>query len=282
MPRLSRILVPVDFSERSLKMIPYVRSFAGKYQAEVILLHVLNPFYTIPETGVSGAISVPMPERVFNHAARQLDEFGAAGLEGLSVRRLLYEGAPETQIAATIEAEDVQLVMMPTRGHGVFRTFLLGSITSKVLHDVARPVLTGAHVNGHANAAISTIVCAVDMGAQTNDILAWAAALAEDFRAKLAVVHVLPKLRIDGESPVGDVQPQLEELVKTTLARFDPALAHGVTVDIEEGDPPQAVSSFVRSVEADLLVIGRGSHPGRLRANAYALIRQSPCPVLSL
>jgi nucleotide-binding universal stress UspA family protein len=282
MPRISRILVPVDFSERCFKMIPYVRSFAEKYQAEVILLHILNPFYTIPETGVSGAISVPIPERVFTHAARQLDEFAVAELEGVSVRRLLYEGAPETQIAATVEAEDVQLVMMPTRGHGVFRTFLLGSITSKVLDDVARPVLTGAHGNGHSSAAVSTVVCAVDMGAQTNDVLAWAAGFAEDFRAKLAVVHVLPKLRIEGESPVGDVQPQLEELVKTAIAQFDPALARAVTVDMEEGDPPQAVSSFVRSAGADLLVIGRGSHPGRLRANAYALIRQSPCPVLSL
>jgi len=38
-------------------------------------------------------------------------------------------------------------------------------------------------------------------------------------------------------------------------------------------------------VQADLLVIGRGSAAGifgRLRTNAYAIIRQSPCPVVSV
>jgi nucleotide-binding universal stress UspA family protein len=36
---------------------------------------------------------------------------------------------------------------------------------------------------------------------------------------------------------------------------------------------------------ADLLVIGRGSESGllgRLRANAYAILRESPCPVVTI
>jgi nucleotide-binding universal stress UspA family protein len=38
-------------------------------------------------------------------------------------------------------------------------------------------------------------------------------------------------------------------------------------------------------VQADALVIGRGSAAGlfgRLRSNAYAIIRQAPCPVVSV
>ena len=49
------------------------------------------------------------------------------------------------------------------------------------------------------------------------------------------------------------------------------------------------VSSVVRNVvadsRADLLVIGRASRtaaPGRLRTHSYALIRDSPCPVISI
>ena len=37
-------------------------------------------------------------------------------------------------------------MIMPTHGYGVFRRFLLGSVTSKVLHDLGCPVLTGAHL----------------------------------------------------------------------------------------------------------------------------------------
>ena len=66
------------------------------------------------------------------------------------MRRLIYEGDPEAQIAAFTQAEDIQLIVMPTHGYGVFRRFLIGSGTSKVLHDVSCPVLTGVHVNAQA------------------------------------------------------------------------------------------------------------------------------------
>jgi nucleotide-binding universal stress UspA family protein len=54
---------------------------------------------------------------------------------------------------------------------------------------------------------------------------------------------------------------------------------------IESGDPPRTVSSLALQVGADVLVIGRGSAAGvfgRLRTNAYSIIRQSPCPVVSV
>jgi nucleotide-binding universal stress UspA family protein len=48
---------------------------------------------------------------------------------------------------------------------------------------------------------------------------------------------------------------------------------------------PAAISSAASELEADLVVIGRGSSGGmlgRLRTNAYSIIRQSPCPVVSI
>jgi|SRR5579875_1013747 len=272
MPLIPRILVPVDFSERCLRMMPYVRQFAEKYQSEVILLHVVNPVYTIPDTAVSGAIAVPLPERIFKHSAEQLEVFATAELAGLTVRRLAYEGAPETQIAETADTEDVQLLIMPTHGHGVFRTFLLGSITSQVLRDVTRPVLTGAHVNGHSTAAISTVACAVDLGPQTHNLLAWATELASDFGAKLTVVHAIRQPEHGPEA----IASELKSLVST-------ANTVAATVHVAEGEPVDAVCSFARNAHADLLVIGRGGpHNASLRDHADAIIRQSPCPVLSI
>ena len=54
---------------------------------------------------------------------------------------------------------------------------------------------------------------------------------------------------------------------------------------VEAGDPPKVVCEMAQRQPAGLLVIGRGSAAGvfgRLRANAYAIIRQSPCPVVSV
>ena len=48
---------------------------------------------------------------------------------------------------------------------------------------------------------------------------------------------------------------------------------------------PQAVSSAASQLDADLVVIGRAASRGvmgRLRTNAYSIIRQSFCPVVSV
>jgi len=44
MLEIKRILFPVDFTENSAKILPYVLSVAGKYDATIYLLHVVDDF----------------------------------------------------------------------------------------------------------------------------------------------------------------------------------------------------------------------------------------------
>jgi len=56
-------------------------------------------------------------------------------------------------------------------------------------------------------------------------------------------------------------------------------------VYIQEGEPAKTVCSFAKAMGADLLVIGRGPRDrvgGSLTTHSYAIIRQSPCPVISI
>jgi nucleotide-binding universal stress UspA family protein len=51
------------------------------------------------------------------------------------------------------------------------------------------------------------------------------------------------------------------------------------------GEPAQTICHVAERLRTDILVIGRGSAAGvywRLRTNAYAIIRQTPCPVVSV
>ena len=216
---ISRILMPVDYSQRCLGMIPHVSQFARQYNAEILLLHVVNPVYVIPETGISASAILSVPEWILTTQRKKMEEFAASELRDFRVRRLVYEGDPEAQIVTTAEAEDVQLVVMPTHGYGVFRRFLLGSVTSKVLHDLGCPMLTGAHLTeqgGSGNIAISNIVCAIDRDAQSRDTLEWASSLAADFQATLSVVHAIP--RLDPSLGVSsDSKAQMEATVREEI-----------------------------------------------------------------
>src|SRR4051812_48157384 len=103
---ISKILAPVDFSHRSLGMLPYAKALASRYDAELTLLHVVNPMYTLPAAGPFGPLVVPIPQSAFEDAAKRLDHFGADELEAVNVRRLIYEGDPAEQILALTKSED--------------------------------------------------------------------------------------------------------------------------------------------------------------------------------
>ena len=57
----------------------------------------------------------------------------------------LAQGDAATEIVQFAMRENVDLIAMPTRGCGVFRKMLLGSVTAKVLHDASCPVWTSSH-----------------------------------------------------------------------------------------------------------------------------------------
>ena len=80
------------------------------------------------------------------HSQRNLGEALKPELNGLAVKRVLVEGNPARAIVRTAHDEKVDLIAMPTHGYGAIRRFLLGSVTSKVLHDSECPIWTGAHL----------------------------------------------------------------------------------------------------------------------------------------
>jgi nucleotide-binding universal stress UspA family protein len=82
-----------------------------------------------------------------------------------------------------------------------------------------------------------------------------------------------------------DWRLELGKAAQEQIAHLEEDLQVHGEVHIEFGDVPTAVSNAARYLQADLLVIGR-SHGagvfGRLQANAYAILRESSCPVVSI
>jgi nucleotide-binding universal stress UspA family protein len=188
-------------------------------------------------------------------------------------------------------SERVGLVMMPTRGCSAFRRFLLGSVTAKVLHDVQCPVWTSSHViDGHAAVSVipKVIVCATDRTPEGDVLLQWATDLASDLQARLIVAHSIPSLEFNPEtyfleadmrrSLIGDAHAKISKVLQGSRMP-------GAEVRVEGGSVATVVRSVVEDSRADLLIIGRASDRGmlgRLRTHSYALIRESPCPVISI
>jgi nucleotide-binding universal stress UspA family protein len=219
-----------------------------------------------------------------------LDGFMVDELKNLPVERVLLQGDPAREIADYAAKENCGLIVMPTHGHGPFRRFLLGSVTAKVLHDAPCPVWTGPHMEQappHEKIQFRKILCAVDFGLQSRLVVCWAGQFAREFGATLSIMHVLPftSARLGNF----DFDPDWRlELVHRARERIQ-FLKDDLQVDAEElidtGEIATTVSDAARQSQADLVAIGRGHStggPGRLRAHAYAILRESPCPVVAI
>jgi len=282
MRSLSRILLPVDFSERSVGAARYAKSLARHFHSELILLHVLTPpHYEFGALEIGGSMLGELYRNRAQQASKELDAFMTGELAGVNVRRVVLEGDPAGQIVEFAQHERADIIAMPTHGYGPFRRFILGSNTAKVLHDADCPVWTGVHLE-EAPAAVSVpcrgILCAVDLGPQSSKTLGWAAWLREEFGARLTVIHATA-------ADLDQSEAHVREAAEEELLRLQRAAGAEADLLLEAGEPARVICSAAARVQADVLVIGRGSAAGvfgRLRTNAYAIIRQSPCPVVSV
>ena len=286
---LERIVLPVDFSERSAGAARRVHALATRFASEVTLLHVLPPpHYEFSALEVGGTVLNELFASRVAQVERELNEYLTEELAGISVKRLLLEGDPARKIVEYVSSIHADLIVMPTHGYGSFRRFILGSVTAKVLHDADCPVWTGVHLEEAAAVDVSEmrkVVCAVDLGPQSAKTLRWAAGMAKACGAELVLLHAIPTVERGGEELESECGKQLREEVETQLRALLDDTGVQASVMLTAGDPPKAVCDAVAAARAGLLVIGRGSAAGvfgRLRANAYALIRQSPCPVVSV
>lgn len=138
------MLVPIDFSEHSLKALTYARKLAQALDTELLLLHVVEPAYRAAGsemyvTGPKGAVLLPDQLRI---AAAQLERIGAdLKKKGCRCRTLVKCGAPARVIAKIARHPGVHLIVMGTHGRTGLKRVLLGSVTEKIVRTASCPVL---------------------------------------------------------------------------------------------------------------------------------------------
>lgn len=116
----------------------------------------------------------------------------------------------------------------------------------------------------------------------------WAAEFASEFQAPLIVIHAVPTLDFHPGTYYSDAERRKRIVAEATseVARMLPGCCSpGAEIRVESGSIPRVVHSTTEDQRANLLVIGRASTTGmfgRLRTNSYAIIRESPCPVVSV
>jgi len=287
MLRIKHILLPYDFSARCDATAPLVAAMGRQFGARITLLSAVPPVWQNSPSEPKAVAALFDPQKL--QAA--LDQALREELDGLKVERVWQKGDPAAIITDFAHSKRVDLIMMPTHGFGPFRSLLLGSVTAKVLHDARCPVWTAAHteelpLDPEETDGVRTVLCAVDGTPKAVPVMKWAADWAETTGAPLRLVHAVHPVT---DMPMFKSERALEEEnrrdAETSVEKHRQEAGVDAVASVNNGLVAEVVHEEALRHRAGVVVIGRGvlhGTLGRLRTHSYGIIRQSPCPVLSI
>jgi nucleotide-binding universal stress UspA family protein len=282
-----KILFPVDYSAPCLAVVPYVQEMACHFSAELTMCHAYAPLEAI----VHSELLVGDPELRAKSQALEEDRlrlFAGQVLPGQELETIVELGEPGNVIDRVAEQQRADLVMLATRGHGPVRRFLLGSITAKVLHDASAAVWTGvgaALMDHSPRIPYQSIVCALDDSQEAEAVLRAAASIASAYRAQLWIVHIVPTPPAYPDLDLREHTKLLTEASQARLRELKAKLGLDAPHTVADALLAEGIHHEIVRRKGDLLVTGRGHSIGtfsRLWSHLYSIIRDSPCPVLSV
>jgi nucleotide-binding universal stress UspA family protein len=158
---VQRILVPIDYSADSQRALQWGASLAAKYEAKLILLHVVPKalemvypqgfgwesapasIYGGVPPGKQPSGAQPIVIDLVDRGQTQLDDFAAQYLKApVPMQIKVTVGKPAEEILRVAREEKVDLVVMGTHGRTGLRHLVLGSVAAEVARHAPCPVFT--------------------------------------------------------------------------------------------------------------------------------------------
>lgn len=155
LPRIQTILYTTDLSDNSRLAFDYAASLAERYDADLMVLHVVEPVH--PNTHV--LLSSSMGESEWVHLQSDYeeglsDDLGAkmgrfAASLGLTVESahirdeglMIRKGMPAEEIIAAAGEYKADIIVMGTHGYGMVKDALMGGTARRVVRRSGIPVL---------------------------------------------------------------------------------------------------------------------------------------------
>jgi nucleotide-binding universal stress UspA family protein len=149
-----KILVPIDFSECSMKGLDYAKALAKKFRSRLVLLHSVHLEYYVASDEYA-RYDLPLLMQQAEKAAkeRMRDLVRKTNWEGVKVETALEVGHPGQEICDRAKDRGADLIVTSTHGTTGLKHILVGSTAEYVVRHAHCPVLV---VPSHERPAINS------------------------------------------------------------------------------------------------------------------------------
>jgi nucleotide-binding universal stress UspA family protein len=285
---IRNVMVPIDFSQPSRMALDYGVDLARVLRARLTLVHVMEP-QPVLETATAGEIARIELERR-EAAFQQLEELVAPeDQDDLDLRIVLKSGNAKMEIAAAVEEQHVDIVVLGTHGRGRLGRFILGSTTEGLLRKLHVPVMTVSRVMFPGS--FKRILFATDLSDSSHTAFTLALDMARKLRGDVLALHVMggPMLAAaEFGTPTELNESALEEVRRRLRTLAIEGKAQGIAVQVSVADGAAATQILRAATEnqADLILLAIESkgliERSLLGTTAERVVREAAIPVLSV
>ncbi|ADD69122.1 UspA domain protein [Denitrovibrio acetiphilus DSM 12809] len=144
MVNVTKILYPTDFSDPSACALLYAAEMAKKFNAELIMLHVL--------LDESQMVSFYLPQLTVKNLSKDMEDGAKAkmeefieetnALEGIEYSTAMVKGIADDEIIKFANEKNVDMIVLGTHGRTGLEHVIFGSTAEKVVRSASCPVLT--------------------------------------------------------------------------------------------------------------------------------------------
>jgi nucleotide-binding universal stress UspA family protein len=282
--RFENILFATDFSPAAAHAIPFVKKLVRHFQSRLVALHVkppvVNPI-TQPSTWPADFQAAKAADQ--QHSEKLLETFA-----GIETEVLLEEGDIQSSLDNAIKKYDTDLVVIGTRGRTGLAKVLFGSVAEEIFRTVRCPVLTVGPHSDAARANIREILFATDLASEAPAAAAYAVSLAQEFQARLTLLHVIAEPNSGELLSWSDVRESSNKLLRKLVPDEAEAWCKPEYF-VESGDAAERILDLANLREVDLIVLGAQPERGVPGASthlpmstAHKVVAHAKCPVLTV
>ncbi|MCC6691748.1 MAG: universal stress protein, partial [Bacteroidia bacterium] len=148
---IKKILVPVDFSDTSLKALDQAINLASLTKAELTMIHIVESLVTNISDGMYYGTSIntlaAYEDELFVRAKNHLQKFNdkIAKKHKIKTSAITTSGWVKEQILKSAKKTKADLIIMGTHGVKGFRSLIMGSNTFRIVNEAECPVLSVQH-----------------------------------------------------------------------------------------------------------------------------------------
>ncbi|MDA0733401.1 MAG: universal stress protein [Chloroflexi bacterium] len=299
----SQMLVPLDGSEFSERVLPYARLLAKGLGCPIELLRVMDPVVENRADSAHGLYPHRVAESEKSHLEDYLNEQSRTlRAEGLKVSTAVHEGNPASEIISEAETHENGLIAMATHGRSGITRWLMGSVANKVLQGSSAPLLlvrSGQQSGVDEELILKTVIVPLDRSPMAEQALSHAAALAKALNLRVALVWVFPMIEghytdigyggtTYGVAPFGEISREVETEARKYFVGVQEDLQNQGISDVEVhllwGHAAGSIVDLARDTPNSLVVLTTHGFSGPSRwimgSVADQIVRQAGEPVL--